>query len=588
MMMAEDSAEERKRKRLEAWKRRRQQQEVPTGSLHPPPPPPPPKPVIKVSMSIGGKKKRDVNKKQNIQPSAKPLNAFDNVDDDDDDSDEEFGKRGKLSLGLGFTLTDNDGSARDDEDEGSRSPPSKRRKKGRWDKKEELKKAVPSPDRAPVGDALDKFMEKLEAGAMGSVTTQVSEASGTEILSIDVGGSMMRVPKLKKIDHVATSMSGGVITADEVSNLGKSKSKAKAASTDALYTASDWESDATGGGASESETDDEEEEKARRAFIEALKCIGSHTDAGKTSFANKSMQQLGDEIDPTSCGLGYTCRKGLKPESPNQDSWFVLKMESCSIYAVFDGHGQKGHDVSNFVKDALPKLIIKDPRFKTAELPALLKDVFRKTQSLVGTADRMKKLSAQMSGTTATVCVHDHLNNKVTLAHVADSTAVLGRSKGSKGSKADVEGIALTRDHKPNLKDERARIEKAGGRVVFDGYANHRIYAKNARYPGLNMSRCIGDLMGHAECGITCEPEVVERDLQPEDTHLMLCSDGVWEFTSPTEAVEIVSEFPAPKAMTAAERLAKEAWDRWIREEGGAVVDDITVVLVYLQLGRMT
>lgn len=37
-------------------------------------------------------------------------------------------------------------------------------------------------------------------------------------------------------------------------------------------------------------------------------------------------------------------------------------------------------------------------------------------------------------------------------------------------------------------------IEKAGGRVVFDGYANHRVYAKNARYPGLNMSRCIGDV----------------------------------------------------------------------------------------------
>ena len=39
-------------------------------------------------------------------------------------------------------------------------------------------------------------------------------------------------------------------------------------------------------------------------------------------------------------------------------------------------------------------------------------------------------------------------------------------------------------------------IEKAGGRVVFDGYANHRVYAKNARYPGLNMSRCIGTVGG--------------------------------------------------------------------------------------------
>mmetsp|Transcript_51022 Transcript_51022/g.143413 ORF Transcript_51022/g.143413 Transcript_51022/m.143413 type:complete len:95 (-) Transcript_51022:204-488(-) len=92
--------------------------------------------------------------------------------------------------------------------------------------------------------------------------------------------------------------------------------------------------------------------------------------------------------------------------------------------------------------------------------------------------------------------------------------------------------------------------------------------------------------MGHAECGITCEPEVCERQLAPEDTHILLCSDGVWEFITATQAVNVISEFPAPKAMTAAERLAKEAWDRWIREEGGAVVDDITVLLVYLQTGR--
>jgi len=304
--------------------------------------------------------------------------------------------------------------------------------------------------------------------------------------------------------------------------------------------------------------------------------IGSETDHGKASFANKSMQQMGDEIDTTNCGLGFTCRKGLKPESPNQDSWFVLKMDNFSIYAVFDGHGQKGHDVSNFVKENLPKLIIRDPRFKTDEMPAMLTDVFKKTQSLVTTADRMKKLSAQMSGTTATVCVHDHTHNKLTVAHVADSTAVLGKKVNGA-----VDGIALTRDHKPSLKDERARIEKNGGRVVFDGYANHRVYAKNARYPGLNMSRCLGDLMGHADCGISCIPEVKEHVLTDEDHILLLCSDGVWEFIEPKEAVQIVSDFPKEKAMNAAERLAKEAWDRWIREEGGSVVDDITVVLLY-------
>merc|ERR1711920_74318 len=162
------------------------------------------------------------------------------------------------------------------------------------------------------------------------------------------------------------------------------------------------------------------------------------------------------------------------------------------------------------------------------------------------------------------------------MAHVADSTAVIGELEGNKGT-------VLTRDHKPDLKDERARIEKAGGRVVFDGYANHRIYAKNGRYPGLNMSRCLGDLMGHADAGCSAEPEVNTRDLTPSDHILLVCSDGVWEFMQAQEAVNLVNEFAAGKAMIAAERLAKDAWDRWIREEGGAVVDDITVVLVYLQ-----
>ena len=39
-----------------------------------------------------------------------------------------------------------------------------------------------------------------------------------------------------------------------------------------------------------------------------------------------------------------------KRSHPCQDSWCLLKTDSCSIYGVFDGHGQKGHDVSQFVK----------------------------------------------------------------------------------------------------------------------------------------------------------------------------------------------------------------------------------------------
>lgn len=308
--------------------------------------------------------------------------------------------------------------------------------------------------------------------------------------------------------------------------------------------------------------------------------IGSKTDAGTQSFSVKKTEQVGDAFSP-SCPTGYTCRKGLKPESPNQDSWSIMQVdERYSMYGVYDGHGGKGHDVSNFVKDTVPKLIIKDKRFRTPDMPAMLKEVFKTTQSYVYTMDQMKKLSAQMAGTTASVVIHDKDEKKLTVAHVADSTCVIGKYKDD--SKSASEGIALTRDHKPDLKDERARIEKSGGRVVFDGYANYRVYAKNAQYPGLNMSRCLGDLLGHQDAGCSAEPEVNVFDIDPLHNVLLVCSDGVWEFIKPTEAVEIVMKYPAKEAQKAADTLAKEAWDRWMHEESGQVVDDITVILVRL------
>lgn len=188
---------------------------------------------------------------------------------------------------------------------------------------------------------------------------------------------------------------------------------------------------------------------------------------------------------------------------------------------------------------------------------AMMLDVFRTMQAMITSADQMKKLSAQMSGTTASVCIHDHAENKLTISHVADSTCVLGRYRDA--SKQDIEALTLTTDHKPELEKERERIEKAGGRVLFDGYMNHRVYAQNGRYPGLNMSRCLGDLLGHADAGCSAVPDVSEVQVTPEDHVLLLCSDGVWEFITATEAVNLVTQYDHTQGMRAANALAKLA-----------------------------
>lgn len=59
----------------------------------------------------------------------------------------------------------------------------------------------------------------------------------------------------------------------------------------------------------------------------------------------------------------------------------------------------------------------------------------------------------------------------------------------------------LSRDHKPDMKDERERIIQCNGRVETFKEANGdpigpaRVWLKYENVPGLAMSRSIGDLV---------------------------------------------------------------------------------------------
>lgn len=384
-----------------------------------------------------------------------------------------------------------------------------------------------------------------------------------------------------------------------------------------------------------------------QGLIERKFSVGSETDMAMhnvNSFASKTTKQVGDDFDARQELIGFACKKGLKPESPNQDSFFIMKIEGqYSLYGVFDGHGRKGHDISNFVKDNLPKILLSQENLHTDTMTALTV-AFEKTQTLIEKATNMGRIDANRSGTTASVVFHDHRKGILYLAHVGDSRVVLGRQHGQlPGPPATWQGVDLTVDHKPDLPEERERIEKAGGMVLFDGGWNYRVYvkgkrdARGKRYPGLNMSRSMGDMAGCYDAGISAVPDVNRLAVvkpPPEDPEqkpltqplpvnapgvpgdgarspperksscsshgskpsvtsysidaaadrfLLLCSDGVWEFISSEEAVATIGQFRSEEAMDAAEHLASIAWKRWMNELGGEVVDDITAMVIHLK-----
>lgn len=115
------------------------------------------------------------------------------------------------------------------------------------------------------------------------------------------------------------------------------------------------------------------------------------------------------------------------------------------------------------------------------------------------------EIDITFSGSTAVTCFINE--NKIYVANSGDSRAVIG-TKLSHNSWFVKE---LSRDHKPELKEEYKRIKIKGGRVAacldFDGLpaGPKRVWLKNEALPGLAMSRSIGDLVA-ASVGVTWKP----------------------------------------------------------------------------------
>ncbi len=76
---------------------------------------------------------------------------------------------------------------------------------------------------------------------------------------------------------------------------------------------------------------------------------------------------------------------------------------------------------------------------------------------------------------------------------------------------------------------------------MFDGVpvGPLRIWLADVNIPGLSMTRSFGDKVA-ATVGIIAEPEIVERELHPQDRYLVLCSDGIHEFLENEQIIGMI------------------------------------------------
>jgi|EP00927_Polykrikos_kofoidii_P016370 serine/threonine protein phosphatase PrpC len=293
---------------------------------------------------------------------------------------------------------------------------------------------------------------------------------------------------------------------------------------------------------------------------------------------------MGESLEWVRSFSGYACKKGKKPGSPNQDNIVLLNVESeFALWGVFDGHGPLGHDVSKFARETLVECFTRKREEESESFDAskAFVDSFEETQQMIQDSPL---LDARTSGSTCTMVYLDCVTFNLTVAHVGDSRAVLGKTALKREESNGV--VDLTNDHKPHLPEEKQRIESAGGRVVFDGFYNHRVFSSQGNYPGLNMSRALGDVVAHKEAGLTATPDVKTVDIGAmlndcEDVKLFICSDGVWEFME--SSIVLSADYAQENLAEASQNLAQKSYDEWMRDSGDELSDDISIVLISLR-----
>ena len=271
----------------------------------------------------------------------------------------------------------------------------------------------------------------------------------------------------------------------------------------------------------------------------------------------------------------------------NQDSFLVLQNEynlkDFNVFCVMDGHGVNGHLVSRFTTKYFSSFFKKNKKMNSSCSSEdqifnrlkkndyeILKRVFRHAEKDL---EKNGEIDANFSGTTCVMVFQ--VGERIICANVGDSRAIM-----VKGDKV----IPLSFDQKPDDPEESKRIKENGGEISQyeeDGEKSgpFRVWQKGEVYPGIAMSRSIGDFIA-SKLGVIPEPKFLEEKIDKDTKFIVVASDGIWEFLDNNTVKNMVMPFYEKNDPNGAcKELVKKATEFWNQED--VVVDDITVVVVF-------
>jgi len=279
----------------------------------------------------------------------------------------------------------------------------------------------------------------------------------------------------------------------------------------------------------------------------------------------------------------------------NQDSLFsrlsINNVKDFNIFGVLDGHGPSGHFISQFAAQFIQNYIINNPGLKnlskTEEIYFKLKEnnyqIIKQAFILIDNQLKSQNFDSKESGSTCVLVVQ--IGNHLICANVGDSRAIAVFDENNDKNLNQLKAIPLSIDYKPDMPEERNRILMSGGLVeqatncLGVKMGPFRIFAPGEDYPGLAMSRSIGDLEGK-KFGVTAEPGIIEYNISENTKYVVLGSDGIWEFLSNEHVKNLGKGFYLnndPNGFV--EELLTQSLIEWRCND--SIVDDSTVIVLY-------
>jgi serine/threonine protein phosphatase PrpC len=194
-----------------------------------------------------------------------------------------------------------------------------------------------------------------------------------------------------------------------------------------------------------------------------------------------------------------------------------LEKADINYFGVYDGHG--GKFVSKYLAKNLPNFFTD----KRVQYPLKKKYINAVYQHLQKVLKEKYSNYVRQCGSTCLVAIHSRKLdvNYLNVINTGDSRCVLCR---------DNIAITLTKDHKPNWPEERARIEGLGGQIYSDG--------TDFRVKDLSVSRAFGDT--DAEPFLTCMPDIYRYKMEKSDKFMVLACDGLWDVLTSQDVVNFI------------------------------------------------